>query len=367
MKKRLFVYDLVRVAAILGVVATHTEAITASPTNYLGGLSWWFANTIHSLVSISVPLFVLLSGALILQKPKVTQEYVISKVWGQFILPLLIWFLLYSWWETYRLKGMWNLGELIKNLFFVNIGHLYFLPMIVGLYCVMPMLQQFLKTTLRYQQYVLLAGVTLLSICYKYLSFLVLKTYNSTNILLIFLPFVSYPLWGYFLAKVKLNRHQWLWLTAGATVLTAIISIASYLNTLALVQGKTLFWSPSGGNLVWEPLTVPIFLLSTMVFVLLLNLHAILPSTKVPKLVIQSIQSLAKASFGIYLIHPFIMEQIDHIFHLSIQFVSYPLWIYYLQRTTYVFTTSAVVVLLILKIPYLKNIFGLEKQKFVTK
>ncbi len=35
--------DLVRVYAIFGVVFLHSDSVTSSLTNYVGGTSWWLA------------------------------------------------------------------------------------------------------------------------------------------------------------------------------------------------------------------------------------------------------------------------------------------------------------------------------------
>ncbi|NCN45471.1 MAG: hypothetical protein COU63_02900 [Candidatus Pacebacteria bacterium CG10_big_fil_rev_8_21_14_0_10_36_11] len=80
MKKRVLSLDLARVLSILGVVAIHAENITSSKTNYLGGISWWFVNTVHSLVAVSVPLFVMISGTLLLNKKDLSNNYVFSKI-----------------------------------------------------------------------------------------------------------------------------------------------------------------------------------------------------------------------------------------------------------------------------------------------
>lgn len=361
MKKRNLSFDLMRVFAIVGVVAIHADVITSSPTNYLGGLSWWFANTIHSLMSVSVPLFIMLTGALVLHKPKVTYSYVLPKILKQFVVPFIVWWTFYNWWTTSRLGGALDPLLLFKRLLLTDVGHLYFLLISIGLYAVMPPLQRFLKALSPQQYYLFLGSVTTLSLLYEYLSFLVFRTYNQTNIVIIFLPFLTYVVWGYHLAKVSVTPKVWWLLLTYAFTLTGLISAASYYNTLALIQGNSVFWTPSGGNLFWEPFTLPIILLSGICFVLLNNCIKIFPSIFKSQKIASFMTSLSAVSFGIYLVHPLVMEQIDHSFHFSIQFIAYPLWIYYVQRITTTFAVSAVVVLGIARVPYLKMVLGNKK------
>lgn len=360
MKNRNLSFDLLRIFAILGVVAIHADVITSSPTNYLGGLSWWFANTIHSLASVSVPLFIMLTGALVLHKSNVTYSYVIPKIITQFAFPFLVWWMFYSWWTTFRLGIPFDLIVLFKQFFVADVGHLYFLLIIIGLYAVMPQLHRFLKTYPLKQQFTFLGTITVLSVVYEYLSFLVFKTYNQTNIFTIFLPFFTYLLGGYYLAKVSVKPKVWWLLLCSSFVLVGLISMASYSNTLGLIQGSRIFWTPSGGNLFWEPFTLPIVLLAGIIFILFNSIESVFPRIFKSQQAIKILSSLSTASFGIYLVHPFVMEQIDHYFHFSIQFISYPLWIYYLQKISCTFGLSAAFVLAVLSVPYLKAIFGVR-------
>ena len=361
MKKRNFSLDLLRVFAILGVVAIHADVITSSPTNYLGGVSWWFANTIHSLASASVPLFVMLTGALVLHKPKVPYSYILPKVITLFISPFLIWWGFYSWWTITRLGLPLSITTQAQRVFFTDVGHLYFLQIIIGIYLVLPLLHRFLKTQQQKYQLLVLCFVALTSMLFEYASFLLFKTYNQSNAFVIFLPFTTYALLGYYLAKIAVKPKQWWLIFISTLTLAGIISAASYLNTKAFISGTTVFWTPSGGNFFWEPFTLPIILLSVSIFVLFNTVETVFPTIFKSQKFLAGLASLSAASFGIYLIHPFVMEQIDHYFHFSIQFISYPLWIYYLQRIIYTFTASAVIVTIGLRIPYLKAIFGGKK------
>ena len=369
MKNRILSYDLIRVFAIVAVVATHTENITSSTTNYLGGISWWFANTIHSLVMISVPLFVMLSGALVLNKENLTSQYLSSKIIKKFLVPLIFWWLFYSFWNSWQAQTIITFSTiqaLLINLFKVNIGHLYFLPVIIGLYLLAPIIRKSIINN-QSKQYQSLAVIVSLSLLYQSLTFFVFKLYNATNIFFIAIPFLAYFLLGYYLAKLKISLKQWWFVFLVSLIIVGIVSVATYYNTLAFNQELTVFWTPAGGNFFWQPFTIFAILLASFVFILLNNIQVILPKLFQSKITCSWLIFFSNLSFGIYLVHPFVIDRIDHFFNLAIHLTSLPLWFYYLYRTAVILVFSTVVVAIIQKIPYLRKIFGVGEKSVEKK
>ncbi len=358
MNKRVLSFDLIRTFAILGVVATHTEAITASTTNYLGGISWWLANTLHSLAAVSIPLFVMLTGALVLTKAKISWGYIGPKIVRLFIIPLLFWWPLYYWWTTIRPGGSFQLVDLVRRFFIVDIGHLYYLPVVIGLYLILPFLSTRLHKMQKKHFPLLLGVVTSVVLIYRHLSFFVFRSTSSTNIALIFLPYLMYLLWGFFLSGIRISRKACFILLEIAIILIGLSSLLTYQNTLAYNLGNRFFWTNGGGNFFWDPFTVPLLILSATVFLLLMNIEIVLPTIFRSRWLKNSLVVISSASFGIYLIHPIVMEVLDNWLRISIQFISYPLWIWYFQRTTLVFLASAGLSILAIKIPVIRNVFG---------
>lgn len=359
MKKRDLSFDLLRVLAILGVVLIHADNITASKTNYLGGFSWWFVNTIHSLAIISVPIFVMISGALIFNKNKLSLEYVFNKVSYQFLPPLLFWSAFYFQWHTGNFF-ITDLHKFLNNFFYSNLDHLYFLQIIIGLYLFAPLIHNWVHKK-DFPNWLLTLGASL-AVGYEYLSFTILKTYNQTNMIYVFLPFLVYFIWGFYLSKIKLKGWQWWAYFVFALLLTVGISYLTFVNTNSFNQGNTMLWTPSGGNSFWEPFTLPVLLLSMLVFILIRNIEVIFPNIfKFEKANIL-LAELSKASFGVYLIHPFVMDQIDHFFNLAVHLTSLPLWFYYLYRSGIVFVLSTIFIILISRIRIFNILIGVRSK-----
>lgn len=359
MKKRILSLDLARVLAILGVVAIHTENITASKTNYLGGISWWFANTVHSLIVVSVPLFIMISGALLLSKKNLSSGYAFNKIKKQFFLPLIFWWIFYFLWNN-RVLSFINLKSFLIDFFYTDIGHLYFLQIIIGLYFFSPLIFRLIKNNFISKWMLILS--TLVAMSYEYLSFLVLKTYNHTNTLVIFIPFITYFVWGYYLSKVQLKVKQWWFVALISFIITTLISYLTFISTNLFNRGNTFLWTPDGGNLLWEPFTLPVLLSSGIVFVLLNNIQVAFPNIFKSEKNNSILILLSNVSFGVYLIHPFILDRLDNIFNLAVHLTKLPLWFYYFYRTGLVFAISSVIVILISKLKIFNVLLGIRKK-----
>lgn len=131
--------DLCRIVAIYGVVLIHSCAATFYGFVQVPRTDWLSANAIDSLARVSVPLFVMISGAMLLRPnaPSVRSLAVLARV-GKVALPLVTWsaFYLYrhslhtgvpiDWWSLFRQPAMY---------------HLWFVYMIAGIYVLLPFLK----------------------------------------------------------------------------------------------------------------------------------------------------------------------------------------------------------------------------------
>ena len=204
--KRIISYDMIRIIAILSVILIHSAAkyVTSFPTD---SLDFLFGNLFDSIARIAVPLFVMLSGALLLREDKVfdfkeMKKYVIR-----------IFCLLYSW--SFILAVFYqivlpffeeqtiSLKALVRAFLFGHY-HQWYLFMIIGIYLVTPILKLFTKR--ENKKYIL--WFILLSILAQFsipiLNFLINHITGSSDVLLEYssefsLNFVSNFITYYFL------------------------------------------------------------------------------------------------------------------------------------------------------------------------
>ena len=134
-------FDYLRILACFGVVMLHASAYYWLNRPILT-MDWYVANAYNVLTRISVPLFVMISGALFLNPSKKLST---KKLWTTHILRL---FLLYGLWMflygfiSYLQTGGFDQG-LKKLILSVLTGryHLWFLPMLIGIYAMLPLLR----------------------------------------------------------------------------------------------------------------------------------------------------------------------------------------------------------------------------------
>src|SRR5258708_1620893 len=84
--------DLIRALAIVLVIVVHVYSEFISKIIFVHSTDWWLAEFFESFAKISVPLFIMLSGFLLLDKKK---SYTIGEFYKKRLfkigIPILIW------------------------------------------------------------------------------------------------------------------------------------------------------------------------------------------------------------------------------------------------------------------------------------
>lgn len=135
--------------AIFGVVLIHScgevfYSYGKIPVGY-----WLSANLLDSLVRAAVPLFVMLSGSLLL---KSADSLSVSRIGigrriSKVLVPLMAWSIFYSWWVAYNTPDrIMNPTDWLQKLLNQPVMyHLWFVYMIIGLYILLPVFQVIFK------------------------------------------------------------------------------------------------------------------------------------------------------------------------------------------------------------------------------
>lgn len=349
----IFSADVIRVLAILGVVAIHTTNAIYTRPDFFGGSVWWIAVLLDSLSRISIPLFIMLSGYLLLNKEE-TFEKSLKRTWTRILLPLLAWTLIYMLWNDGHptLKTV-NLS-FFSRLFSVNDFDLYFLIIILGLYCILPLLRAFIRTAPWSSQknlliFTLLAGIGTAAGQYLFQQ-------CSANIFTMWVPYMGLFFAGYLLGNASQNSKR------------TFSLLAVYLLGLMITMGMNYmyyYFLPRGIDFLDGPfclsqyadyyLSINVVIMSLSAFVLLLHFRYLaIKDTLIGKLV----TSIARASFGIYLVHLIIVDYIETDLHLTVDHAHMPLLLYLLGTWLITFIVSYLISWLILKISVLKWLLG---------
>src|SRR5208283_700797 len=112
-----------------------------------GSTYWWTAVVYKSLALSCVPLFVLLSGALLLQPSKLNEpiRVFLKKRLSRIGLAFAFWSVVYNVWSFYIFKFPLTLSNISQSIWYSLFGGAYyqfwFIYLIVGLYLITPILR----------------------------------------------------------------------------------------------------------------------------------------------------------------------------------------------------------------------------------
>lgn len=352
-----FKYDFIRAIAIICVVAIHVFYPVYGRWDFLGGISWWFANLVNTFSRIGVPLFILVSGYFNLSKTiDEPPKTIFIKVMKRIGFPLIIWYLIYLWGETYFLQKSFSLKDVYAIFLSGSVFNLYFLVILFWLYLFIPLFKKgFAQNSIIFQKYLLIITF-IFSISAGLIQYFFYKDTPLFFILTLWLPYLFYFLGGYYFSVNKQVAS-----TKSLTIVyffTFILTaLAFYLELSQRAQGILFFWKDGGLDYWGDYLSPNVIIMAVTFFLIILKSNAKLichPNPYFQKV----IWNLARCAFGIYLIHPLVIGFLDANLGFNISLITGNLWIYLIQKFLLVMIISFFLSYLIRHLPYIKAIVG---------
>ena len=354
-KKRIFYYDVLRAIAIMGIVFCH-----ASIAFVLAGIhnpSFYVAAFFDCFRDFSIPIFVMLSGALLINRRDSLVEF-FKKRLSRLFIPFLFWVIIYIIYSAAYIKHSFDIHDAV-DIFFGTSGTLgvafWFIWMIIIVYCLIFIINMCIEFGNKKRgnfenKFIYL--LTALSAGYIACShFGLLNPYGSK--LLYFMSFITYVIIGYFIA-----HYDFVGSRVGTTKIIIISSVASIALYGYYIFGFVVPNSISSNHFVYKGyFNLLILALSISIFALFkyLSKTGYLGDIE-DKHLGKALITLSKYSFGLYLCHYLIL----HI--LKINLIGFYhnqnpiIWIPILVITT---TLISLAILAILnRIPYLNRFTG---------
>jgi surface polysaccharide O-acyltransferase-like enzyme len=349
-KKLAIPVDLIRTLAIGLVVLLHAsnEVLQASsvPMPY-----WWTALVYKALSLSCVPLFVMLSGALLLQPTKLDEpiRVFLKKRLSRIGLAFVFWSMVYLAWGFYVYKVPVTLDNvaqgIVKDLFTGSWYHFWFIYLIIGLYLVTPLLRIIIAygspQMTRYLIALWFAGVAVLPVIQ--LGF----GYTLDAGVFVLGGFIGYFVMGNYLQKITLHK----------ALLYGLLA-ASFVGT---VFGTYLMSYPLSGlmqnNYFLGYLTVNVIVGSAALYLLLLKAKSDWPGTNHPARPL--VQAISNNTLPIFLFHVIILETFERGllgFTISYTTLNPIIEIPLLAALTFLVTFG--LVLLMRRVPVLKKLIG---------
>jgi surface polysaccharide O-acyltransferase-like enzyme len=138
--------DLIRTVAIILVILLHASI---EPNPSLSQMSpegvqlWWASNIYNSISRAAVPLFVMLTGALLLQPTKTDESLSVffKKRWNRIGIPVLFWGVIFFLYD-FSIKGQeLTFTHVLQGVLAGPYMHFWYVYLLVGLYLITPLIR----------------------------------------------------------------------------------------------------------------------------------------------------------------------------------------------------------------------------------
>lgn len=284
--QRIVYLDLLRLIATFGVIVLHVFG--AGYNSNFKSFNWYITVVGDSLVRWAVPMFVMISGVLFLNPAKeVTWRSVLTKSLPRLLLAYVFWTFAYGLVhigdEMVRGNGL-MLWYLVHPAF-----HLWFLPMLMGIYLCVPMVRKISndENLLRYALVIWL--VYLLVVFVESLW----PMYQIGDVITknIVVGYLGYFLLGYYLSKKTLSKKQ-----------IHFIYVFGLIGAIITVLGNILYsyYKDKPDVSFLSELSIHVVTMAVALFILLKE-----KASKCGSVVLRFVEYVRKDLFGIYLTHAF--------------------------------------------------------------
>lgn len=300
MAKRHDYMDWLRVLAIFAVVGVHTVSKIIN-SGHTDQWEWQFANAIDSAIRWCVPIFFMLSGALLLnlKREDPIGEFLKRRL-TKVIIPLVFWSGVYIAYKIFEQGESYTFGEMLVLFFTDDVYyHLWFMYVIIGLYIMAPFLK-ILVQNMDQKTFLYFLGIWFF---FAGLVPFIQKMYGFQPAFDVglFQPYIGYFLLGAYLVRYPLPKKA-LWPLLGLSV---IAYLATVYGTLNLTNRKGEL-----DEFYYEHYRPTQMVITVFIFTLFQQLG---PRLKPNPIITQ----LSLATLGIYVIHPLVQFYLNKLFGIN--------------------------------------------------
>ncbi len=344
--------DFIRVIAMFLVVFLHvTNAFYYQSTQPMSDPAWWTFTVYKSIALPSVPLFVMLTGALLLQPSKVNEPIgvFLKKRLSRLGVAFAFWSIIYLAWGFYVTKTPLDLYSVLQGLGVGLISGPYYqfwyLYLIAGLYLITPILRAVVafdsQKLINYLMALWFIGVGLVPLVQLFTGF------ELAGDVFVLGGFVGYYILGLYMQKVQLRRE----FIYGFFILGLALTLAStWLMTfpLASFNEPYFFFDYTAAGLV---------IMSFALYAALGKFHSDWPGSNHPKIG-KVVKAISNNTLPIFLFHVIILEALRMGFlGFTLDLTVLPLVEIPLAAIA-IFFITLVLVLAMKRVPILKKLIG---------
>lgn len=291
MPQRFLFFDLLRCIAAITVVAIHVLTPYKYQLGELPFYQWFTAIAVNGSARWAVPVFILITGALLLSDSREFDgRYYIKRRLAKVVVPFIVWSVFYAFLSGWQPEGfqLQTVQHLIVNSYqqetYYHLGFFYYF---IPLYLIAPAFQFMVRSN----QTQLLNVFVLLWLITSCLHLFAIDGIWSNQLWL----YSGYLPLGYILFKqVSVSRRN--------IALISLLGVASVILTITMVTNLSLTADEYRVGCWLSYKTINTIVIAAMVFLLC---RAIAP--RLPESLHVMVKSGSRYSLGIYLLHPLIL------------------------------------------------------------
>ena len=313
---------------------------------------WWTSTVYKSFTLSCVPLFVILSGALLLQPSKINEpiQVFFKKRFKRIGFAFIFWTPIYLVWAFFVSQTPITSNNIIQgslfSLFSGSYYHFWFLYLIAGLYLLTPILRAIVscddKKILKYLILLWFVGVSIVPVIQ------LVSGYSLNNTLFVMGGSIGYFVLGAYLQKVKIR----------SSILYALFFLG-FVFTIASTWLMHVPFNSIGQNyFFFDYLSANVIITSVSMFMILSKFPPDWPKNNHP-IIRRVAHAISKNTLPIYLFHLIIMETLQRGylgFRLSLTTMNPLIGIPVITVVTLFITLG--LILLMKKIPVLRTVIG---------
>ena len=347
--------DLIRTVAIVLVLLLHAS-IEGNPAVDImspqGVQLWWASDVYNSLARTCVPLFIMLTGALLLQPSKADEPIKVffKKRWKRIGIPIVFWAVAYFAWRFFVNGEALNLTSIVQSVLAGPYYHFWYLYVLIGIYLFTPVIRVIVAHAdpriIKYFLLVWFVGTGIIPLLTLYTIISPQTTWFNQNVFVI-TGLVGYFVLGAYVTKLKLRSSILLLVFALSSVWT-IVGTYFLVGTMG-ERYSQFFLDASSFNVI---------LASAALFLLL----AAVPSQNVENRFPRAknvLKLISNNTLPIYLFHVMVLETLQKGylgFKLSVMTMNPIVEIPLITVVTLLISLAIIVPLK--KIPHMKDIIG---------
>ncbi|MDG2433715.1 acyltransferase family protein [Flavobacterium sp.] len=281
-----FGLSFLRIIATFSVIVIHVAGPLVVRFSQIPNFEWHVANFYDSVSRYSVPVFFMISGALILRKDYELFDF-LKRRFGKIIIPFLFWSLLYSLLNRYVFNDdSFSVVKIIRDVFYGSMYHLWFVYALLGVYLTVPVLRRWIKNAPQKEiLYVLIIWMITIM-----LTIPKLNIYFPKIDFIYFSGFIGYFILGYYLSLFKFPKKL-------SLILIFLGSLITIVGTYYFTEKNSKFY-----YYFYEYLCLNTLMVSSGFFLLFNRIQCNKPKIK------SFMLHLNGTCFGIYLMHPLLLQ-----------------------------------------------------------